>query len=95
MNDEQDPKENPWMKSMFIWAGVIVALLLTVSMFGAGASSDAGSAISYSSFRNKVEEGSVKSVAIAPDKITGELTNGDTFRPASGRSFSCSPCPSC
>ena len=69
MNDEQDPKENPWMKSMVIWAGVIIALLLTVSMFGAGAASDSGSAISYSSFRNKVEEGSVKSVAIAPDKI--------------------------
>ena len=40
MNDEQDPKENPWMKSMFIWAGVIIALLLTVSMFGAGAASE-------------------------------------------------------
>ena len=79
MNDEQDPKENPWMKSMLIWAGVIVALLLTVSMFGAGNSAEAGSAISYSSFRDKVEEGSVKSVAIAPDKITGEMTNGDRF----------------
>ena len=79
MNDEQDPKDNPWMKSMFIWAGVIVALLLTVSMFGAGASSEGATGISYSSFRNKVEEGSVKSVAIAPDKITGELTNGDMF----------------
>ena len=42
MNDEQDPKENPWMKSMLIWAGVIVALLLTVSMFGAGATADSG-----------------------------------------------------
>ena len=78
-NDEQDPKENPWMKSMLIWAGVIVALLLTVSMFGAGSSADAGSAMSYSSFRDKVEEGSVKSVSIAPDKITGEMTNGDKF----------------
>ena len=79
MNDEQDPKENPWMKSMLIWAGVIVALLLTVSMFGAGAGADSGEAISYSSFRAKVAEGSVQSVAIAPDKITGELTNGDKF----------------
>src|SRR5690606_41461984 len=34
---------------------------------------------SYSSFRAKVAEGSVKSVAIAPDKITGEMTNGDKF----------------
>ncbi len=79
MNDEQDPKENPWMKSMLIWAGVIVALLLTVSMFGAGAGADAGESISYSSFRAKVAEGSVEKVAIAPDKITGEMTNGDRF----------------
>ncbi|HEY9090831.1 ATP-dependent zinc metalloprotease FtsH [Parasphingorhabdus sp.] len=79
MNDEQDPKDNPWMKSMLIWAGVIVALLLTVSMFGAGAGADGANAISYSSFRAKVAEGSVKSVAIAPDRITGELTNGDKF----------------
>ncbi|MEH6757891.1 MAG: ATP-dependent zinc metalloprotease FtsH [Parasphingorhabdus sp.] len=79
MNDEQDPKENPWMKSMLIWAGVIVALLLTVSIFGAGTDTDANSAISYSSFRAKIAEGSVKTVAIAPDRITGQLTNGDKF----------------
>lgn len=79
MNDEQDPKDNPWMKSMLIWAGVIVALLLTVSMFGSGAGAGAADAISYSSFREKIAEGSVKSVAIAPDKITGEMTNGDKF----------------
>ena len=79
MNDEQDPKDNPWMKSMLIWAGVIVALLLTVSMFGANTGADGANAISYSSFRAKVAEGSVKSVAIAPDKITGEMTNGDKF----------------
>ncbi|MEW4467597.1 ATP-dependent zinc metalloprotease FtsH [Parasphingorhabdus sp. JC815] len=79
MKDDQDPKDNPWMKSMLIWAGVIVALLLTVSMFGAGTGADAADAISYSSFREKVAEGSVKSVSIAPDKITGEMTNGDRF----------------
>jgi len=79
MNDEQDPKENPWIKSMLIWAGVIVALLLTVSMFGASSGADAGKSISYSSFRAKVAEGSVESVAVAPDQITGQLTNGDKF----------------
>lgn len=79
MNDEQDPKDNPWMKSMLIWAGVIIALLLTVSMFGAGTTAEAGTAMSYSSFRAQVAEGSVKSVAIAPDQISGELTNGDKF----------------
>lgn len=79
MNDEQDPKENPWMKSMLIWAGVIVALLLTVMIFDSGNNAQAGSTISYSSFRGKIAEGSVKSVAIAPNLITGEMTNGDKF----------------
>ena len=78
MNDERDPKDNPWMKNILIWAGVIVALLLTVSMFSSGGD-NAGETISYSSFRQQVAEGNVKAVAIAPDQITGELENGERF----------------
>ena len=33
MNDEKDPQGNPWIKSAMIWAGVIIALLLFVSLF--------------------------------------------------------------
>jgi len=78
-DDDQEPKENPLMKNMIIWAGVILALLVTISIFGAGDSAANGQTINYSSFRDKVAEGSVKSVAIAPDKITGTLTNGEKF----------------
>lgn len=78
MNDEKDPQTNPWIKSAMIWAGVIVALLLFVSMFERPTGA-AGSEIAYSEFRAKVQEGQVKDVAIAPDKITGTLANGDRF----------------
>lgn len=79
MNDEKDPQGNPWIKSAMIWAGVIVALLLFVSMFDSRSAQNAGSGIAYSEFRSKVQEGQVKEVAIAPDKITGTLSSGQRF----------------
>ena len=79
MNDEKDPQGNPWIKSAMIWAGVIIALLLFVSMFDSRSASQAGSGIAYSEFRSKVQEGQVKDVAIATDKITGTLTSGQRF----------------
>src|SRR3546814_14040410 len=33
----------------------------------------------FRSFRQKVEEGSVKSVVLSEDRVTGELSNGDRF----------------
>ncbi|WP_394729940.1 ATP-dependent zinc metalloprotease FtsH [Altererythrobacter sp. GH1-8] len=84
MNHENDPQEprpegpNPWMKSLMIWGGIFLALLLVVSMFG-NASQTPATQISYSDFRDKVAEGSVKEVKIAPDRISGVLKNDSTF----------------
>ena len=79
MNDEKDPQGNPWIKSAMIWAGVIVALLLFVSLFDSRTATTAGTGIAYSEFRSKVQEGEVKEVAIAPDRITGTLSSGQKF----------------
>ena len=78
MNDDQEPKGNPMLKNMAIWSGVIVALLLIASIFSGGAT-EAAKGISYSAFRDKVAAGEVKSVAIAPERITGKLENGESF----------------
>ena len=78
MNDDQEPKGNPLLKNMAIWSGIIVALLLIASIFSGGAT-EAAKGISYSSFRDKVAAGEVKSVAIAPERITGKLSNGEAF----------------
>jgi cell division protease FtsH len=81
-NRERDPEGggngNPWVKSLVVWGGIFLALLLVVSMFN-GQSQTATSQIKYSDFREKVVEGSVKEVQIAPDKIAGTLDNGETF----------------
>ena len=77
MNDEQGPKSTPMLRNLAIWSAIIVALLLVASIFGG--SSDTAKGISYSSFRDKVEAGEVKSVAIAPERISGKLQNDEAF----------------
>ena len=79
MNDDKEPQGNPWIKSAMIWAGVIVALLLFVSIFDSPRGAGAGTGIAYSEFRQKVQDGQVKEVAVAPDRITGTLTNDQRF----------------
>ncbi|MBC7159285.1 MAG: ATP-dependent metallopeptidase FtsH/Yme1/Tma family protein [Porphyrobacter sp.] len=79
MSDNREPDgNNPWMKSLMIWGGIFLALLLVVSMFG-GRPDAAGTQLRYSDFRERVAEGSVEEVQIAPDRITGKLRNGSTF----------------
>ena len=78
MNDNQEPQGNPWTKSLMIWAGIIGALLLIVTISDTGASAP-GTTVSYSSFRDAVAEGKVKSVDVAPDKIMGTNKDGTQF----------------
>ena len=76
MNDDQ-PTGNPWVKSLLVWGGIFLALLMVVSMLSGRDS--AGSSVSYSDFRSKVAAGSVQAVEISDERIDGKLTNGDTF----------------
>ena len=86
MNDndkQQDPGNgggNPWMRSLMIWVGILLALALFVQMFGGSSSQAAGNTIPYSTFLDRVEEGQVRQVNVSPDTITGELTNSERFR---------------
>ena len=80
MSDNREPEGNgnPWVKSLLVWGGIFLALLLVVSMFGAPREA-AGTQLRYSDFREKVAEGSVEEVQIAPDRISGKLKNGSAF----------------
>ena len=82
MSDDKDPRNtptNPWMKSLFIWAGILLALVLFVQVIDGGGRSAAGQGMAYSEFLNRVEEGSVKEVAIGKERVTGTLTSGEQF----------------
>ena len=78
MNDDQQPNGNPWIKSLLIWSGIFLALMLAVSMFSSR-SETTGSQIRYSDFRAKVAEGTVAEVQVGEDRITGKFKNGDLF----------------
>lgn len=87
MNDndrQQQPDNNgggnPWMKSLFIWVGILVALALFVTLLNGQSSTGGGSEIAYSQFLDKVEEGSVKEVNVSRDVISGTTTAGEKFR---------------
>jgi cell division protease FtsH len=79
---DKDPAgpTNPWMKSLFIWAGILLALVLFVQIIDGGGRQAAGEAMGYSEFLNRVDEGSVKQVVIQKDVISGQLTNGEAFQ---------------
>ena len=84
MSDDREPNQqgpegpNPWVRSLMIWGGIFLALVMVVSMFG-NAGQASGTEIGYSAFRQQVEQGLVKDVTIAPDRITGTLKNGESF----------------
>ena len=77
---DKEPSGNNWMKSLLIWAGILLALVLVVQMVGGGGSAARGDTVPYSEFLNKVDEGAVKQVIIGKEVITGRLAAGETFR---------------
>ncbi|MFI8666273.1 ATP-dependent zinc metalloprotease FtsH [Qipengyuania sp. NPDC077410] len=84
MSEQNSPPEpegngpNPWVKSLMIWGGIFLALLMVVSFFG-GSSGGNGTQLLYSDFRDKVAEGSVANVQISETQIVGEMKNGEQF----------------
>ncbi len=77
MNDDQ-PQGNPWIKSLLIWGGIFLALLLVVSMFNTR-TDPAGAMIPYSDFRASVVQDNVREVQVGPDRIAGTLKNDQQF----------------
>ncbi|GMN14048.1 ATP-dependent zinc metalloprotease FtsH [Altererythrobacter sp. MTPC7] len=84
MSDNNQPEEpgqggpNPWVKSLMMWGGIFLALLLVVSMFG-NTGQNTGTQIGYSDFRERVVAGTVEEVQISEDRITGTLKNDQAF----------------
>jgi cell division protease FtsH len=80
MNDDKQPQGNPWMKSVMIWAGILAALAIFVSLMDGRTRTATGTNIAYSEFVTRVNEGSVKDVRIAGSVVSGKLANGESFK---------------
>ena len=80
MNDDKEPKQpSPWMKSLAIWMGILLALVVFVSMFESSSRSAAGDQIAYSEFLARVDEGTVREADIGEGVISGKYANGSAF----------------
>ena len=81
MSEDKTPQgPNPWMKSLAIWLGILLAIVLFVSMFESGSRQPAGESIAYSEFLSRVEDGSVREADIGNGVIAGKYSNGATFK---------------
>jgi cell division protease FtsH len=78
-NKDGQGGSNPWMKSLLIWAGILLGLVLFVQMIDGGRTA-AADRMTYSDFLNKVEQGQVKSVIVGKDSIRGRLANDSQFQ---------------
>ena len=75
---------NPWTKSLFIWMGILLALVFFVQSVGGSREAPSG-AMTYSQFVAKLNEGDIKSVSIATTAngnalITGKLSDDKGFK---------------
>ncbi len=77
MNEEQ-PNGSPRMKSLLVWAGIFLSLLLVVSLVGARTETNTKQ-LDYSDFRARVAEGAVATAQIGETRINGKLKNGDAY----------------
>ncbi len=78
MGDDKQPQSNPLLKSLLIWAAIILAMVMLASVIGGGGAS-AGQALPYSEFKSRIADGSVTKVEIGDTRITGQLSNGEAF----------------
>ncbi|WP_419814120.1 ATP-dependent zinc metalloprotease FtsH [Glacieibacterium sp.] len=77
-----DPKRppNPWIKSLGLWAAILLALVVVVNVIQGPATTATGSSVAYSDFLSKVDEGGVKSVEFRGLDIQGKSASDESFR---------------
>jgi cell division protease FtsH len=81
MADNNKRPPSPWMKNLGLWFVILLGLVVVVNvMQGPSRSGGAGSAMAYSDFLTKVDEGAIKSVEIRGAEIIGKTASDEDFR---------------
>ncbi|TRW16752.1 ATP-dependent zinc metalloprotease FtsH [Glacieibacterium frigidum] len=77
-----DPKRppNPWIKSLGLWAAILLALVVVVNVIQGPSTSATGTVLAYSDFLTKVDEGSVKGIEFRGGEIQGKTQADEAFR---------------
>jgi cell division protease FtsH len=80
MSEQKEPPNNPLMKSLFIWIGILVVIMLAVNMFASASRTAAQTSIGYSDFLTRLDDGQVREVQISGPNITGTMANDEAFK---------------
>ena len=81
MADNNKRPPSPWMKNLGLWFVILLGLVVVVNvMQGPSRTTAAGSAMAYSDFLTKVDEGSIKSAEIRGNEIVGKTGSDEDFR---------------
>lgn len=77
-----DPKRppNPWIKSLGLWAAILLALVVVVNVIQGPSTSATGTVLAYSDFLTKVDEGAVKGIEFRGGEIQGKTQADEAFR---------------
>ena len=69
-----EPKRppSPWLKSLGLWAAILLALVVVVNVIQGPSSSATGTVLAYSDFLTKVDEGGVKGIEFRGGEIQGK-----------------------
>ncbi|MEJ2121509.1 MAG: ATP-dependent metallopeptidase FtsH/Yme1/Tma family protein, partial [Alphaproteobacteria bacterium] len=70
---------NNFGKNLALWVIIGLLLIALFNLFQGSSSSHDPNKLAYSDFVQRVESGSVRSVTIKGEKITGRLADGSTF----------------
>ena len=77
-----EPKRppSPWLKSLGLWAAILLALVVVVNVIQGPSSSATGTVLAYSDFLTKVDEGGVKGIEFRGGEIQGKTQADEAFR---------------
>jgi cell division protease FtsH len=70
---------NSTIKTVFVWAAILVSGLLLYSALRTGSNAPKEKEITFSQFMSDVDQGSVQKVKVIGQEIRGELKDGSTF----------------
>ncbi len=81
MADNNKRPPSPWMKNLGLWFVILLGLVVVVNvMQPSRPATGSGTALAYSDFLTKVDEGGIKSADIRGDEIVGKTSAGEDYR---------------
>ncbi|WP_310496198.1 ATP-dependent zinc metalloprotease FtsH [Sandarakinorhabdus sp.] len=71
---------SPWMKNIGLWFVILLGLVVVVNVMQGPSRSSTGTAMAYSDFLTRVDEGAIKTAEIRGEEIIGKTGSDEEYR---------------